>query len=85
MLQAILLEGRSRGVATAELERRWGLAPSGVLEGLEEDGRDTMLWVLSGLAQLLEVRVFYFHLREECQADAARVHRVKQRLARMRR
>lgn len=84
MLQAILLEERSRGVATAELERRWGLTPSGGLEGLDEDWRDTMLWLLSGLAQLLEVRVFYFHLREECQADADRVHRVKQRLARMR-
>jgi hypothetical protein len=84
MLQAAILQDRARGVSIAERERRWGLSGVGSLEGLDEDWRDTMLWLLSGLARLLELRVLYYHLREECHADGERVRRVKRLLGRLR-
>jgi hypothetical protein len=43
-----------------------------------------LLWLLFGLAQLLDVRTFYYHLKEDCQADLERVQRVKRLLSRMR-
>ncbi|MFN7929338.1 MAG: hypothetical protein U0Y68_15605 [Blastocatellia bacterium] len=79
-LQAIVLFERGEGQTSEELERRWKIRN---LEGIEEKWRDEMLWLLSGLAKLLDVRCFYFHLREECQADAERIQRVKRHLRTM--
>ena len=64
-----------------ELEREWGAAG---LEGIEERWRDELLWLLSGLGQILDVRCFYAHLREECGADSDRVRHVKAQLRLMR-
>jgi hypothetical protein len=63
------------------IERRFQV--KGV-EGIEEKWRDELLWLLSGLAQLLDVRTFYYHLKEDCQADSERIKRVKGSLGRMR-
>ncbi len=51
---------------------------------MEERWRDDISWLLSGLAELLELRCFYFHLREECDATPDRIKRVKSMLLRMR-
>ena len=42
------------------------------------------LRLLSGWSRLLEVRCFYYHLREVCSADVERVRRVKGLLRQMR-
>lgn len=81
MLGAIVLDERSRGTQSGDLERRWGIAG---LEGAEESWRDTALWLLAGQAQLCELRSVYHHLLEHCEADAERIRRVKKALGRMR-
>jgi hypothetical protein len=77
MLGAILLDERSRGVPVVDLERRWGITG---LEGMQESWRDTALWLLAGQAQIFELRTFYHHLVEHCEADRERVQRVKKQL-----
>jgi hypothetical protein len=77
---AVLIE-RASGHETTEIERRWGVSG---LEGVEERWRDDALWLLAGLSRLLEVRCFYYHLREVCSADGERVRRVEGLFRRMR-
>jgi superfamily II DNA/RNA helicase len=81
-MRAALLWDRSLGRSTDDLSRRWK-APS--LEGIEEGWRDTNLWLLRSLANLLDVRCFYFHLVETCGSSPERVQRVKKLLQSMQR
>lgn len=83
-LRAILLLERSRGVDVADLERRWSLKPE-KLAGIEERWRDTSLWLLAGVARLLDVRTFRYHLKVECLADAERMTETRDVLKRLRR
>ena len=55
------------------------------MTGEEERWRDHTLWLLSGHAELLEIRCFYFHLRQTCDADPSQVARVKRAFALLRR
>src|SRR5262249_44563005 len=80
--RSILLYERGRGTAATDLERRWSVAnPTGV----EEQWRDRLLWLLSGLSKILEVRCFYYFLKEHCGVNLERVRRVEDALRRMRR
>ena len=81
MLGAIILEERSRGTRVADLERRWGLKN---LSGVEESWRDLTLWLLAGQARLCELRCYYHHLVEHCDAGADRIRRVKRLMQRHR-
>ena len=76
-MRAALLWDRSLGLSPDDLSRRWKV-PS--LESIEEGWRDTNLWLLRSLANLLDIRCFYFHLVETCGASAERVQRVKKLL-----
>jgi superfamily II DNA/RNA helicase len=82
LLRSILLFERGQGTPEADLGRQWGVSG---LEGVEERWRDDLLWLLAGVRDLLEVRCFYFHLKEVCQADSERVRRADAALRRMRR
>jgi len=79
--RAIILHERGQGKIIEDLSRRWRIRN---LAGVEERWRDDYLWLLSGLAKILEIRCFYYHLREECDADPDRVRRVKGHLRRLR-
>jgi helicase len=81
ILAAIVLDERARGTPLEDLERRWSLPP---LSGLDESWRDTAFWMLSGLASLLNVRCFYHHLREVCDANPEDTVQVKRSLSRLR-
>jgi helicase len=81
VFRSIVLVDRARGVAIHDLERQWGVS---TLDGLEEQWRDSMLWLLSGVGKLLDVRAFFFHLRES-DAGTDTVKKVKRRLEIMRR
>jgi hypothetical protein len=70
------------GRTVNDLERQYRISN---LEGVEERWRDTMLWLLAGFANVLEVKVFYFHLKEDCNADQERIKIVKRHLGMMRR
>jgi helicase len=78
---AVVLE-MGNGKPLREIERQWKAKN---LTGQQEKWRDNLLlWLLSGLAQILDIKSFYYHLREECRADDDRIRRVKRCLQRMR-
>lgn len=77
---AIVLFEHSQGVPARDLERRFRIKN---LEGIEERWRDDLLWLLSGVANLLEVPTFYYHLKEVCEADQERINRVERLLKEM--
>jgi len=79
--QAIVLFERSMGRPIAELTRQYKVENLG---GIEERWRDEMLWLLSGLSKILDIRTFFYHLKEECEANSDRVRRVKRFLLGMR-
>jgi hypothetical protein len=81
VFRSIILYELGQGKDVEDLQRRWRVKN---LMGIEERWRDDYLWLLSGLAKILDLRCFYFHLRQECDADTDRVRRVKQRLRGMR-
>ena len=82
VFNAIVLYERSQGRSVVDLERQFGITN---LEGVEERWRDTMIWLLGGVVRTLEIKCFYFHLRETCEAGDARVLAVKHHLGDMRR
>jgi len=73
---------RGQGRSVSDLERQFKLNN---LEGIEEKWRDELMWLLSGLAKLLEIKTFFYHLREECDANEERLKRIKRLLGDMRR
>lgn len=81
LLRAVILYERGAGTNVEDLVRRWSLP---CLEGVEERWRDNLLWLLSGVGQILELPCFYYHLREECDAGQERVKRVKLIIKRLR-
>ena len=81
LLRAVILSELGQGVPAGDLERKWNLRQ---LKAMEERWRDERLWLLAGLAEVLNLRCYYFHLLEECGADRERVRWVKAMLLRMR-
>ena len=81
MFRTLILYERSMGAKPSDLARTYNVDN---LEGVEERWRDTLMWLLAGIAQILEIRSFYYHLREHCEASPRRVRRVKQALRGMR-
>lgn len=75
VFRAVVLYERGKGISAADLERRWCVTNLG---GVEEQWRDTTLWLTSALSKILETRAFYFCLKEHCQADLHRIRRVTQ-------
>jgi hypothetical protein len=78
---AIVLYERAMGRSVEDLTRQYDVAN---LEGLEERWRDTMIWLLAGVARMLDIKCFYFHLKEDCTASDERIKAVKHHLAKMR-
>jgi helicase len=81
MLSAIVMYERANGTSIADLETRWSVMG---LSGIEENWRDTTLWLVSGLNSLLEIRAFYHHLQEHCDVGAEEIKGVKRVLRRIR-
>jgi hypothetical protein len=50
---------------------------------IEEAWRDDRLFLMGGLQRLWEIRCFYYHLKEECEASSERVQIVKRQLQRL--
>jgi len=77
MLSAAVMHQRANGIPITDLESRWSISG---LSGIEENWRDIMLWLISGLNNLFEIRAFYHHLREHCEADIDQIKDVKRYL-----
>ena len=81
MFKAIVLLERANGVSSKDLELRWGITN---LEGIEERWRDNMLWLLIALTEILDVKCFYYCLKESCEADESRIMNVERSFKRLR-
>jgi len=77
----ILLVERSRGASVTDLERRWKASS---FAGAEERMRETAIWLVVGQGGLCELRAYYHHLLEACEADREQIKQVKGQLRRMR-
>jgi len=78
--QAIVMHERSMGASVESIERQFGIKN---FEGVEEKWRDELLWLLSGVTRQLDIKAFFFHLKETCEAQPERIKRVKRLLGKM--
>jgi len=78
--RAVILWQRGHGVRSEDVARRWKVKD---LEDIEERWRDDRLFLLGAMTSAWELRCFYYHLKEECSADAERIQRVKRSLQRL--
>ena len=69
---AMLIYDISRGLTQAQLDVFYKLDT----EEIQERIRDNALWILCGLEQLLEVKSFYYHLKENCHAEYDQIQSV---------
>jgi helicase len=82
VFNAIVILQRGNGASNESLERQFGIKN---LEGVEERWRDTSLWLLLGLVRILDIKCFFFHLKESCHAEVERIQKVKRLIGAMRR
>jgi len=73
-MRAIVIYQLGSGQRSDDVARRWGING---LEGVQERWRDHLLWQLAGVAEILDIKCFYYCLRQDCGADDNRVSRVK--------
>ncbi|MFC1837210.1 DEAD/DEAH box helicase [Thermodesulfobacteriota bacterium] len=71
---AIIMTDLSNGKSISDIERSWGISE---LSGRQESWRDRTLWLLSGQLKTYALKCFYYHIKEECQADTERTQRIK--------
>lgn len=69
---AMFLYDLSRGLPPARLKDFYKVDS----EEIQEKLRDNALWILSGIEQILEVKSFYFHLKENCGAAVKQIRQV---------
>jgi hypothetical protein len=67
LFRSVLMLERARGFDVTDLERRWSCQG---FEDVEERWRDELLWLLAGWCELLDVRVFYGHLKSAGRSQA---------------
>lgn len=80
VMRAIVLWELSNGARQSELNKRWKLD----IEGVEERWRDERLWHLSGIAEIFEVKCFFYFLKAELQSTEEKILKTKRLLQRMR-
>ncbi len=81
VMRAIVIFQLGEGMLLPDVAKRWGVKG---LEGVQERWRDHLLWQISGLGEILDIRCFYYFLREECDASDKRVNCVKDCFKKMR-
>lgn len=69
---AMFLYDMQRGLSASQMKESYGVD----VEEIQEKYRDNVIWLLSGMEQLLTIRSFYYHLKENCDADANQIHAV---------
>ncbi|MGZ0710092.1 DEAD/DEAH box helicase [Coraliomargarita sp. W4R53] len=79
--RAIILWQRANGMRVEDVVRRWKVEDLG---GVEEKWRDGRLFMLGACTGIWDVRCFFYHLREDCDANDERVLRVKRVFQRLR-
>lgn len=77
---SIVLYERGLGTSEVEIERKWSVKNIG---GVEERWRDEYLWLLSGVEKILDLRCFYYHLKETCSASDEQIQQTKKAIKRL--
>jgi superfamily II DNA/RNA helicase len=80
MFRTIVLWQRAHGVINSDLERRWQVKD---LDEIQEQWRDDRLFHLGAMRGLWDLRCFFYHLKEDNQANDERVLRVKRAFQRL--
>ncbi len=70
---AMLLYDISRGIPHTSLDSFYGTD----VEEIQEKLRDNAIWILCGFERIMEVKSFYFHLKNDCKAETEDVQRVE--------
>ena len=78
---AIVLLSRGNGVRWEDIFRQWGLDYDKIAE---DEWIRNRSWLLAGIAELFEIKCFYFHLRSECHASDEQIRHAKRVLQRLR-
>jgi len=81
MRAAAILWMRGRGALWMDISRQWGVEGANISE---DEWIRNRSWLISGFAAILDIRCFYFHLREECEASDEKIAKAKKILRRLR-
>ena len=69
---AMFIYDLQRGITNSQITDIYGIP----VEEIQEKYRDNIIWLLSGLEQIMTLRSFYYHLKENCNADVDQIHKV---------
>jgi replicative superfamily II helicase len=81
MRAAAILWSRSSGISWDDIKRRWKVDPE---EIAEEEWIRSRSHLISGFAEICDIRCFFYHLKEDCKADDAKIQKAKNTLRRLR-
>lgn len=69
---AMLIYDMQRGISSSKIKEMYKVN----VDEIQEKIRDNAIWLLSGMEQIMTVRAFYYHLKENCKAEANDIHSV---------
>ena len=69
---AMMIYDLSRGITYSQINDFYRLD----IEEVQERLRDNAIWILCGFEQLLEIKSFYFHLKNNCEAETEQIQNV---------
>lgn len=69
---AMLIYDLSKGKPSQQLKDYYKVD----IDEIQEKLRDNVIWLICGVERLLNVRSFYYHLKENCKAEAQDIHAV---------
>jgi hypothetical protein len=81
MRASAILWMRGQGTSWPDIYRQWGVEGGDISE---DEWIRNRSWLISGFAAILDIRCFYFHLREECGASDEKIAKAKKILRRLR-
>jgi superfamily II DNA/RNA helicase len=81
MRAVAILWARGSGTSWNDISRRWKIDPE---EIGEEEWIRSRSHLLSGFAEICDIRCFFYHLKEDCKADDAKIQKAKNTLRRLR-
>lgn len=62
---AMMIYDLSKGISYSRIKDYYSID----VEEIQEKLRDNAIWILSGFEQILEIKSFYYHLKNDCEAS----------------
>ena len=79
--RAIVINQLSNGIRPQDVSAQWGIRR---LDGVQEQWRDHLLWQAAGIGECLDIKSFYYHLKENCDASDVRINELEKIFMEMR-